>query len=498
MVKKIFDIIGGSNYGISTLLDNQRTINMYVHTDEVSKRKCLLPCAGLSLVATSEGTNKNRLLYTPTVVGTQESPSMFSIMGNEVFLYDDQLVETKLAELKTNSGYVGVAANNGGQVLFVDGADGYLYDIAADTWTEGSTITGFPADPIDVAFKDGFFIVVTESSDVATANQMFVSGDQGQSLNDGTKWNPVDTETFTTKADTLRACAVVGNNLFLIGRRFTEIWQNLTDENIAGTDFEFPFAPNRSYALEFGVTSVGTVREGFGYLLWLGNDENGVSAVMISAGERPVAISTKAITAVIDSYSTNEIEQASADIREENGHILYTLNFPNNTLVYDVEEKVWFEQQQETGKRHIAENHAYFVNKHLVGDYRNTNIYEVRKENDTYNNEPIRRTRISKEFSTDEELLIRINSVELDLKSALGQTNDPNSDPEVFLSFSKDKGITYSRKVGAKVGKIGRTKHRTIWYNLGTGFSYTFKFEYLQGGEFSLLNATVDYDILEK
>lgn len=112
-----------------------------------------LPFAGVTPTSGSRAT----FVYKNVVTGNLE---MYQVFGNGVYRITGttgSLSESLIGNLLTSTGYVGIDANTY-QIIFVDGQQGWIWDINADTFTR-ITDKGFPLQPIDVCFLDGFFIV---------------------------------------------------------------------------------------------------------------------------------------------------------------------------------------------------------------------------------------------------------------------------------------------------------------------------------------------------
>lgn len=177
-----FDIVGSYNNQRITNIDAERSVNLFEYIDPLGKKpKVLINSAGLinsDLVFTG-ATNGFRAQFT-------FQTNQYVVIGTDVYEITAASVVTKLnsTPLVAASGYVGIDANTF-QVIFVDGANGYIWDTMASTFKQ-ITDTSFPANPIDVCFLDGFFVVAHGG----TNNFQLSSFDQGM------VWGP-DTQTFT-------------------------------------------------------------------------------------------------------------------------------------------------------------------------------------------------------------------------------------------------------------------------------------------------------------
>src|SRR4051812_21097557 len=173
MTRKDYDLVGSyDNQRVSTI-NAERTVNLFEYMDPNGKRpKVLLSTAGL------RNANLNFGLETGGSRGTFVfNNEIFQVYGASVYRTTGPtgLLSTSLiGTLSSTIGYVGIDANTY-QVIFADGAgrQGWIWDINAETFQQ-ITDTGFPTNPIDVCFIDGFFIVAnggTNQFQMSSLNQ---------------------------------------------------------------------------------------------------------------------------------------------------------------------------------------------------------------------------------------------------------------------------------------------------------------------------------------
>lgn len=169
-----FPIVGSYNHQRVLPLDSERTVNCFTYIDSRAKNP-------LSLLGTSGLINANAT-FTGATLGFRKQfvfgNSMFNVIGNRVYLTNSSLVTSQIGTLlNTTSGFVGIDANTF-QVIFVDGANGYIWDTTAQTF-KIITDTNFPVNPIDVCYLDGFFVVAaggTNAFQLSSFNQGMVWG----------------------------------------------------------------------------------------------------------------------------------------------------------------------------------------------------------------------------------------------------------------------------------------------------------------------------------
>jgi len=202
-MRKDYDLIGSyDNQRVSTI-SAERTVNLFEYMDAEGKRpKVLLSTSGL--------VNAN-LNFGPETGGSRATfvfdNAIYQVYGASVFRTTGStglLTTTLIGTLSTTAGFVGIDANTY-QVIFVDGQEGWIWDTNGNTFTEISD-TGFPANPIDVCYLDGFFLVADGDT-----NNFYLS-----SINQGMVWSG-GTGTFTADATTDILTLSVSNANFATG-----------------------------------------------------------------------------------------------------------------------------------------------------------------------------------------------------------------------------------------------------------------------------------------
>jgi len=173
-MRKDYDIVGSYDNQRFSTINAERTVNMFEYLDPNGKRP-------KSLLSTSGLLNAN-LNFGSEIGGARAtfvfSNAIYQVFGSSVYRTTGStgLLSTSLiGSLTTTVGFVGVDANTY-QVIFVDGQEGFIWDTNASTF-EQITDTGFPANPIDVCYLDGFFIVAngeTNTFQLSLINQGMV------------------------------------------------------------------------------------------------------------------------------------------------------------------------------------------------------------------------------------------------------------------------------------------------------------------------------------
>lgn len=481
----LIDVINDYSADIESKLDAQRTVNMYIRSTPEGKTKAsLAPMAGTTSPMIFTGLSEVRQLIVYKGFN-------YAVVSNKIYRISSTGIKTEIGSIGSLSGYVGVASNNA-QIIWVDGANGYVYDTNTSTF---STVTaaGFPSSPQDVAFLDGYFIV-----NKGNTNLFFVSG-----LNDGLAWDALSFEGIQSRPDTLIGVRTLHRRLFLFGRVSTEVWYD------AGAS-DFPFARDNNLLLEYGCAAPGSIAVGHQRMLWLSGDENGLGSIMMTDGTVPSPVSIPAVDYAIQKYSS--VADAKGIIYKLDGHVFYELSFTtaNHTWVYDVSLNKWYEKETLNKGRSKANCHSYFNGKHYIGAYDEPVIYEMSPTvytDSDINGTPhaIRRERVCGHFSTPYMQQIRITRFVLDIVAGVGHAGineheaKPDQtlydDPTIFLSWSKDGGVWYSGGNNQTFGRIGDRTHRAIWRRIGTARDWVFKIDVMSKNKVFILGASIEYEI---
>lgn len=444
----VVPFIGPSYRYRSVNFDAQRSVNLYPIKSEVGDSKAISALVGTPGKETFCQVDKNQTRGSHEVFGRG-----FFVVGTDFFELFADGSSVSRGTLNSLSGLVTIA-DNGLQIMLVDGEDGYIFTLA-DNDFEDITDDDFPGAST-VTFLDGYFVV--NKPDTA---EFYISG-----LYDGLLWDSLDFATAEAATDNLVCVKAVRGDLWLLGQASTEMDYN-------SGDADFPFSPIQGTVIEYGCAAKGSVAVTGNTVFWLGLDKDGSSMIWMANGYQPQRISTDAIEFAIQQYNT--ITDAVAYTYQEDGHYFYVLNFTNanTTWVYDIRMNEWHERafwNIETGayERDRGQAHIFCFKKHLVGDFETGKIYE--QSLDIYDDDgsPLRRMRTAPHLSDDLEYLF-FQEFQLDMETGIGLSHgeSQNITPQVMLRWSDDGGHVWSDENWRSAGKIGQYKHRVIWRMLG-------------------------------
>lgn len=311
----------------------------------------------------------------------------------------------------------------------------------------------------------------------------------------------VQVGTISSHPGNIVGCRTLHRRIFLFSANFTEVWEN------AGAGTNLPFRRTNSLLMEVGTPSVGSIVVGFDRMFFLAQDKDGLAGVMEVKGSNAIPVSNRALDFQLAQYAADPatgVADARGVLIKENGLIFYRLNFTlaNHTFVLNVtmstaEVLKWHEEEVLNGDRHPAQTHAYFDGVNYYGDYDAPLFYIVDSDVSTNNGEAIRRMRIGRQYSPKGYNRLRIDRWQLDVLQ--GAIAAGNTNPIVFLSFSKDGGQTFGNRLNGTMGKIGERTHRTVWRKLGTtprGQGFVPKIEFFNEIPFVVLGAAWAFEVM--
>jgi hypothetical protein len=368
---------------------------------------------------------------------------LYAVVGNAVYRVNSAGTSTACTgTLGTSSGSVSMA-DNGGELMIVDGTNGYI--VEATTVTQ-ITDEGFFSNPTTVTYQDGYFICTFSGSG------RIQIGD----LNDGTSWDA--TMYFNAEAKPDDSLAVLSNRriLSVFGSKTKESWYN------SGATVPFDRIPGSTQEVGTGAAMSPMALANSIYYL-----TNNLQVVMIE-GSSPKIISKKSIEYQFAQYSRTNDAIGMGIVIE--GLALYILTFPtaNATWAYNVPDDEWFllmSYPSTYQNRWRGNCHCHFADKQIVGDYQNGKLYEWDFETYTDNSEIIRRSRIAPQIWKD-GLNIFHHELEIFFEPGVGIVTGQGSDPQAMLRWLEN-GKTWSNEHWSDIGKMGKYENRVRWSRLG-------------------------------
>ena len=465
--------VGQAYEARSLNLDAQRCINLYPEFDPTGKWvSALFGTPGLDLLATVGG---------GPIRGSELMGSLlYVVSGAELYSVDSTWTATLLGTMTSSiSGPVSMA-NNGWQVIIVDGKAGWLYTRTTGAFAK-ITDVDFPAQPLQVVYQDGWFIVTAVDTQAITINK---------TPDSGAVWTDGGTASASRQPDNIVSILSDHRELWLFGQLTTEVWYNSGNS-------DFPFEPIQGAFIEQGCAATFSACKMDNSVLWLGADNRGQGIIWRAQGYSPQRVSTHAIETAIAKYST--ISDAQGYTYQDEGHTFYVLTFPtaDKTWVYDAAPPgTWHERAYMTPTngslhRHRSNSYSFFNRRHVVGDWETGELYGFSLDTYTDNGDYIRAVRRCQHIMSDLKD-IRHNQLQIDFEAGVGLQTGQGSSPQAMLRWSDDGGFTWSNEHWTTIGAAGKTTARAIWRRLGMSRDRIYELVLTDPVKRVILGATLD------
>jgi hypothetical protein len=352
------------------------------------------------------------------------------------------------------------------------GADSYKY-----------TLKDSKLEKLQINDETGFFGAI----DVTFLNSRFIwtvpnSGQIQWSTLLDTKTNALSYATAELRSDDLVRTIAINGQLWLIGTKTTEIW-NSTGSN------DMPFQRMSGAYIPTGCSAKDSICIFGSSLVWLSQTDHGQAQIVMSEGFSARRISNHAIEAEISRYT--RIDDAYAFAYQQDGHAFVVISFPTaqKTWCFDAITQMWHERsyynkQQVKHEHHRANTICFFNGEHLVGDRGTGVVYRLCPDSKSDDGQLILRERITPVLNPQATRLI---FSELELIMQTGQDN--NSNPQILLSWSDDRGRTWSMEHQSGIGGVGEYDHRVVFRRLGQSLNRVFRLRVSDAAQFVILGA---------
>lgn len=264
------------------------------------------------------------------------------------------------------------------------------------------------------------------------------------------------------RPDPTRAVWSDNGQLLIFGDRTLEFAQLTAD----------PEAPVvRSSVVEFGISAIRSIAADDNSVFFLGQNENGDPRVYRIQGFSPVGISDFAIDQALNSYG--DLSGAYGFCWAMDGHAYYLLTVPGYaSWVYDISTQRW--QQFAYRNPLSGELEAYLGLFHLklgashyVGSRSDATVYRMDKSAHNDGADPIyvERTIVPVENGGKN---VAHDRFELFAEMGVGLDGGMfGSDPKVVLTWSDDRGRSFTGYAELPLGKIGEYNKRAVKHRLG-------------------------------
>ena len=366
-------------------------------------------------------------------------------------------------------------ADNGFQLIIVNGIAGYLYSTVAGFVTINSP-NFFPSDT--VTFFDQYFVF-----DRKGTNQFFISG-----ILNGLTYNGLDFASAEVEPDNVLATINQQENLLIFGQKTIETWFDSGAAN-------FPFQRVDGATIQRGCAAAKTPIKEDNAVFFVGDDLifYRLDGIFIRR------VSTHAVEHAWQQYTTTSDAFTFAYTYE--GHKFIVLTFPSQdaTWVFDISTNLWHERESwDSSNRNLTRWRgncfATAYNKLLIGDQFTGLIGAIDGNTYTEFGNTIRGLLSGPPIHSDRKRVF-ISRFELDVEQGVGLTTGQGSDPQIMLNWSKDGGRTFSDlQIWNTAGKIGEYNTRLRWLRLGQARQWIFQVTVSDPVKRSIISAHADME----
>lgn len=488
------------------------------------------------------GDNPARALYS-----FDKTDSGYGVFLNELVQIGGTGAITNIAPIQTFNGNISIA-DNGNQIMIVDGTFGYIY------------ITSPVVQTITSITHVGTLATLTTAAShgLATGMQVTIAGTMPAQYNGlytitvtspviftyvmasdpGASASPVGAYTVTLAFARITDTDFPANPVtvaFLAGRfvvnfaqqgRFywsdvydgtswdalnfanaetspdplVAIWQSNGQLVLFGTrtteffgvsqSLDSAFTSINGTATEWGLAAAFSVAKYDNTLACLMRGRMGQVMVAKMNGYVPQRISTPDIEYIINGYET--VSDAVGYSYMLGGHAMYVLNFPTAgfTWLYDGFTQVWTSLKSAEITRHRVQLAFSFLTMTVASDFETGLLYTITDTAKTDNGAMIESEIISENVSDPDLNRFTVNKFRVDMQVGMGDSDVEF--PQIGLSISRDNGRTFGAEMLQDVGPIGDYSNVVEWNRLGTSRDFVFKLRMNDAFSFTLVSAIVN------
>lgn len=450
--------------GRSLIASGQEAVNLYPEKNDAQAPVPITwyPVPGSSFYADPNFARNVRCTYR-TRLGT----AAFVVVGPRVYLLDNAQHLTLIGFIADRQSQVYIA-DNGLVAVLVDGSpNGYAINLTTNAFAPIIDPSFYGAD--FVIFLDTFFVFNRPAT-----NQFYISLSNVDYalLTAGTSFDPLDIAAKSGSADPIVGIATVHQELWLIGALTTEVW-------IGTGAADFFFQQVQGAYIQHGCIAPYSIATADVLIFCLMQDDQGKLIVTKGQGYDVSEISTPRLVAEFNSYVT--VADSIGFCFQIADHAFYALVFPeaNKGWLYDLKSGWWNEWNytDDDGvlNRPRANCCMFAYGSVIIGDWENGQLLKLDPNVYTDNGAPI--TCIKTFSHMMGQNYERITYKNFDADMEVGTVED-DSDPQVSLSWSDNRGKSYGNPVEQSMGKTGEYDTTISWNRLGMARDRVFKLQW--------------------
>lgn len=241
-----------------------------------------------------------------------------------------------------------------------------------------------PGAPLYVASFGNRFAVSTKDSPQYTLST--VNLDTGMAPTASACFTINGSALFNRASGVVRQMGVLQTQLYIFSDFSTDIWSNIPTQIVVNEQVaEFPWKLNSSYNWDYGIADPFSLSIGFGRMVWLAKNDEGLVTFMMTTGQQPVPISSQAINVLLEESAQIEglspflVDTSDGFLYQYENSIFYRVSAGQflefgqldleesaNSIEYNFDTKTWHRVIELNGERNRIQKHVFFNNQHLV------------------------------------------------------------------------------------------------------------------------------------
>ncbi len=385
-----------------------------IQVESGKKKQALYPAMGRKHI---RFLNQNKLVFNAEPrVEFKSIRYLYVVDGTTVYQFDQFYNQKTLSinvALGTPIWFATLAVGNIVYNLMTDSVNLFLITEDGSTVTaEVVTDANRPVNPLYVAAFGNRFVVSSEGTpDFYLTTTNATGGAAGLFTINAA---PL----FARASGIINQFGVLHNQLYILCDFVTDVWANIiTQITVGSVTREFPWKLNSSYNFDFGIKDPNSLSIGFGMMVWLAQNADGLVSFMMTNGQSPQDISSQAINVLLENSAYPEtanpflVSEVDGFLYQYENTIFYRVSAGNysdfglldidqnaHSIEYNFETGKWGRCIELNGERNRIKKHVYFNNTHLVTVIDDPAIYEM--AGNIYHNE-LRNTAQTNPQATD-------------------------------------------------------------------------------------------------
>lgn len=368
--------------------------------------------------------------------------------------------------LLSASGHVEMAHGRD-QLVVVDGANGYVLNLATNTLTQ--ITDGDWRGSNRAAEIDGYMVFVEPGGD-----QFYLSA-----IDDASTLDALDFSSADSRPDAIVWHGTLHNELLLLGERSGEFWVDS-----GGADF--PLTRYTAAPMDVGIVGKRAAVQAADTLFFVGQTAGGRGIVYVLAGHQPVRVSTRAVEEALRTDGV-DLSDCLMWAYQDAGAEFVGVWAPgmSTTWVYDAAAKQWHERAGLTDGE-WTQYPADMVVSHGGTAYAAWGSELRRLDAGAYDlcGDPLVRERTWPHLVSPSMEPVSYRSLELSCTTGHGGA--------ITLETSNDGGYVWSAPRMKSLGATGRRMERIRWMPLGTARDRVFRIRCSDAVPLTIIGAQVD------